>query len=401
MSRYRLLPTPAQQAVLRDHCGHARYIWNLAVEQHSHWHPGRKAAPGYREQCAQLTQARAAYPWLAAGSQTVQQQALRDFTRAMAAFFDPGHPAGPPSWRKAGRDEGFRIVGQRGRQWDVRRVSRKAGQVRVPKAGWVRFRWSRAVPPGAKSYRATLDRAGRWHIAFAVIPDPIPAPGNGQAVGIDRGVAVAAALSTGELLHCPALTGRERIRLRRLQRRLARAKRGSNRRGRVKHAIARLRARESDRRKDWAEKASTGIARRFDVIRVEDLQIKNMTRSAKGTRENPGRNVGQKAGLNRGILRSGWGLLVRRLKDKAPGRVEKIHPALTSQRCSACGQVDRGSRESQAVFRCTACGFAGNADVNAAINIAAGHAVTARGGDGAARPVNREPHLLASLTGRG
>jgi transposase len=250
------------------------------------------------------------------------------------------------------------------------------------------------VPPGAKSYRVTRDRAGRWHVAFAVIPGPVPAPGNGQVVGIDRGVTVSAALSTGDLLHAPGMTVREGIRLRRLQRKLSRAKRGSNHRARVKHAIARLRARETDRRKDWAEKVSTGIARRFDLIRVEDLKIGNMTRSAKGTRENPGRNVRQKAGLNQEIMRSGWGLLVRRLEDKAPGRVEKIRPAFTSQRCSACGQVDRDSRESQAVFRCTACGFAGNADVNAAINIAAGHAVTARGGDGVTRPVNREPHLL-------
>jgi putative transposase len=393
MSRYRLHPAPAQEAVLRDHCGHARYVWNLAVEQHAHWRPGRKGAPGYLEQARQLTAARAEHPWLAAGSQTVQQQALRDFTRAMAAFFDPGNPAGRPSWRKAGRDEGFRIVG-RGRQWEVRRVSRHVGQVWVPKAGWVRFRWSRAVPAGAKSYRVRLDRAGRWHVAFAVIPAPVPAPGNGQAVGIDRGVAVSAALSTGEMLHCPALAARERRRLRRLQRRLARARRGSNRRGLVKHAIARLRARETDRRKDWAEKVSTGIARRFDVIRVEDLKIGNMTRSAKGTRENPGRNVRAKSGLNRGILGSGWGLLVRRLADKAPGRVDKVKPRYTSQRCSACGQVDARSRESQPRFVCTACGFACNADVNAAINIAAGHAVTARGGDGVTRPVNREPHLL-------
>src|SRR5271154_6707575 len=255
MSWYRLLPTPAQQAVLRDHCGHARYVWNLAVEQHAHWHPGRGNAPGYLDQCRQLTQARAGHPWLAAGSQTVQQQALRDFGQAMAAFFDPGNPAGRPSWRKAGRDEGFRITGRRGRQWDVRRLSRKTGQVWVPKAGLVRFRWSRAVPPGAKSYRVTMDRAGRWHVAFAVIPGPVPAPGNGQVVGIDRGVAVSAALSTGDLLHCPALTGRERARLRRVPRTLAPAARGADRRGRVRHAVARLRARERDRRKDWVEKA--------------------------------------------------------------------------------------------------------------------------------------------------
>jgi putative transposase len=394
MSRYRLYPTPAQEAVLRDHCGHARYVWNLAVEQHGHWHPGRRSAPGYLEQCRQLTAARAEYPWLAAGSQTVQQQALRDFAVALAAFFNPGNPAGRPSWRKAGRDEGFRIVGRRGRHWDARRLSRKTGEVRIPKAGWVRFRWSRAVPPGVKSYRVTLDRAGRWHIAFAAIPEPVPAPGNGQVVGIDRGVAVSAALSTGELLQVPSLTVWKRKRMVRLERKLARAKRGSNRRARVKVAIARLRARETDRRKDWAEKVSTDIASRFDLIRVEDLRIGNMTRSARGTAGNPGRNVAAKAGLNRGILRSGWGLLVRRLQDKAPGRVEKIKPQYTSQRCSACGHVDADSRESQARFACTACGFADNADVNAARNIAAGHAVTARGGDGVARPVNREPQLL-------
>jgi putative transposase len=385
---------------LRDHCSHARYVWNLAVEQHQHWHPGRKSAPGYLAQCRQLTQARAEFQWLAAGPQTVQQQALRDFAWAMAAFFDPRNPAGRPSWRKAGRHDGFRIVGRRGQQWDVRRVSRNVGQVRVPKAGWVRFRWSRPVPLGVKSYRVTLDNAGRWHVAFAAVPDPIPAAGDGEVLGIDRGVAVSAALSTGELLHVPGLTTRERKRMLRLERSLARARRGSERRKQVRHAIARLHAREADRRKDWAEKTSTNLARRFDVIRVEDLKIRGMTRSAKGTRDNPGRRVRQKAGLNREILRSGWGLLVRRLKEKAPGRVEEIGPAFTSQRCSACGHVDGKSRKSQARFECTACGFADNADVNAAKNIAAGHAVTARGGFRDAGPVNRELHQLTSLTGR-
>jgi transposase len=163
----------------------------------------------------------------------------------------------------------------------------------------------------------------------------------------------------------------------------------------VRLAVARLRARETDRRKDWVEKTTTDIARGFDVIKVEDLRVKSMTRSAKGTREKPGRRVRQKSGLNRGILRSGWGVLVRRLEEKAPGRVVKVNAAFTSQRCSACGHVDRRSRESQARFVCTACGFACHADVNAAINIAAGHAVTARGGFRSAGPVNREPQLLA------
>jgi putative transposase len=386
MSRYRLLVSPTQERILREHCAHARFVWNLAVEQQSWWRPGRKSAPGFGAQAAQLTEARAEFIWLRDGSQMVQQQALRDFAQAMVGFFAGTH--GKPTWRKAGRDEGFRIVAVRPEH--ARRLSRKTGEVWIPKVGWVRFRWSRAVP-AARSYRVTCDRAGRWHIAFAVIPEPVVGPGTGQVVGIDRGVTVSAALSTGELLQCPGLFPAERARLGRLQRWLARARRGSNRRRRVRIAIARLKAREGDRRKDWAEKLSTDLARRFDVIRVEDLNIRNMTHSARGTVTQPGRNVRQKAGLNREIMASGWGRLVRRLEDKAAGRVEKIKPHLTSQRCSACGHVDQKSRKSQARFRCTACSFACNADVNAAINIAAGHAVTAREGDGAARPANREP----------
>ena len=317
-------------------------MWNLAVEQQAWWRPGRKPSPNYLAQSRRLTQARAETPWLAEGSHTVQQQALRDFAQAMSGFFKGTH--GKPSWRKADRKEGFRITGQRGLHWDVRRLNRNWGEVRVPKAGWVRFRWSRQVPPGVRSFRLTRDRVGHWHVSFASIPKPVSAPGNGQVVGVDRGVKVSAALSTGEMLTVPGLTTREGRQLRRLERKLSRARRGSSRRGRVKAAGARFRGREANRRKDWAEKLSTRLARHFDVIRVEDLTVTVMT--------------------------------------------------YTSQRCSACGHVDARSRESQARFACTACGYACNADVNAARNIAAGHAVKARGGDGASLPVNREPQLL-------
>ena len=211
-------------------------------------------------------------------------------------------------------------------------------------------------------------------------------------VGIDRGVVVSAALSTGELLHAPGLTPGESKRLKVLQQRLARAERGSNRRDRTKQSIAKLKARERDRRKDWVEKVTTDIARRFDTIRIEALDVRAMTRSAQGTVEKPGVRVAQKRGLNRGIRRSGWGLLATRLQHKACGRVEQISAAYTSQRCSVCGHVAPGNRKSQAVFECEACNAGPcNADVNAARNIAAGRAVTARGDLGASRSANREP----------
>lgn len=201
MSRYRLQPTPAQEAALLEHCAHARFVWNLAVEQHSHWRPGRRSAPGFAEQCRQLTEARAEFDWLRAGSQKVQQQALRDFAQAMSNHYSGTHRR--PTWRKRGSHESFRVVGRSSQHWDVRRLSRNAGEVRVPRVGWVRFRWSRPVPAEAQSYRVTRDRAGRWHVAFAAIPEPIPAPGSGAAVGVDRGVVASVALSTGELSCAP------------------------------------------------------------------------------------------------------------------------------------------------------------------------------------------------------
>jgi putative transposase len=363
-------------------------VWNLAVEQ-QHWQPGRKA-PGYIEQAAQLTEARAEYAWLRAGSQTVQQQALRDFAQAMRNFFAGTHRR--PRWRKAGMHEGFRQVAVKPQH--IERLNRRFGRVWVPKVGWLRFCLSRPVPEGVKSYRVTRDGAGRWHVAFAHVPEPVAGPGDGSVVGIDRGVVVSAALSTGELLHVPSLTPGESKRLTVLQQRLARCERGSNRRERTKRAMARLKARERDRRKDWVEKTSTDLARRFEVIRVEDLDVRSMIRSARGTVEKPGARVAQKRGLNRAISGSGWGLLLARLQYKASGRVEKVPAAYTSQRCSACGHVAPGNRKSQAVFECESC-TAGrcNADVNAARNIAAGRAVTARGDLAGGQSANREPQL--------
>jgi putative transposase len=137
------------------------------------------------------------------------------------------------------------------------------------------------------------------------------------------------------------------------------------------------------------EKLSTELARMYDLIGIEDLNVKAMTASARGTVDAPGVNVSAKASLNRGVLASGWGRFAQRLEDKAPGRVVSVRAAYTSQTCSVCGQVDANSRESQARFACTSCGYTGHADVNAACNIrdralqsesAAGRAVAARRG---------------------
>ncbi|MER6157845.1 transposase [Streptomyces sp. NPDC001868] len=391
MSRFRMYPAGAQEQQMLLHCAHARYVWNLAVEQHSHWRRGGKPAPGFAEQCRQLTEARAESEWLREGNADVQQQALKDFARAKAARFTSGF--GEPTWRKKFVDEGFRVIGtDRVPEFDddgsprlnqktgkqamsrsvvVRKLNRRWAQVKVPGCGWVRFRLTRPGLPKAKTFRITY-RNGQWHVAFAVIPGPIPAPGTGDTIGIDRGVTITAALSDGRKLNCPQLTVKERAQIRKHQRRAARAVKGTARKSAEYAKVARLKGREADRRKDWCEKTSTMLARTCDVIRFEKLNIRNMTRSAKGSTEQPGRNVRAKSGLNRAVLAQGWGLLRRRTGHKAPGRVQDVPARYTSLRCSRCGWIEKKSRKSQADFVCVSCGFICNADENAAVNVAAG-----------------------------
>ncbi len=363
MSRYRLYPTQAQEQQLRTYCGYARYVWNLAVEQLNYSTRDRRM-PSFAEQSRQLTAARHEHDWLREVPTVVGQQALRDFRQACTYWWVGTHKR--PTWRKKGQHEGFRVTEGKGIR--VEKINRRWSRAWIPSLGWVKFRRTRDVPD-AKSFRVTCDPSGRWHIAFAAIPTPIEAPGNAEVVGVDRGVAVTLAYSTGEMLHAPKPAP-----VKRASQDLARSKRGSNRRRKARQRLARVHARNADRRKDFVEKATTDLARRFDLIRVEDLRITNMARSARGTVEQPGRNVRAKASLNRSIMAGGWGMFVARLQDKAPGRVEKVHPAYTSQTCAACGVVDSRNRKNQA-FRCVGCGHRAHADVNAAQVIAAGRAV--------------------------
>ncbi len=289
-----------------QHCAHARYVWNLAVEQHSHWQKGRKSAPGFAEQCRQLTEARRANEWLAAGNADVQQQALKDFAKAKNAKFISGF--GEPTWRKKYKHEGFRAIGTgrvpefnedgspkvnpktgkqvTGRSVVVRKLNRRWAQVKVPGCGWVRFRLTRHGLPQAKTFRVTF-RNGQWHVAFAVIPEPIQAPGTGEVIGIDRGVTITAALSDGRKLNCPQLTVKERAQIRKHQRRAARAKKGSPKKTSAYAKVAKLKTREANRRKDWCEKISTTLARTYDLVRFERLNVKNMTASAAERSNNP------------------------------------------------------------------------------------------------------------------
>ncbi|MDA8317617.1 MAG: transposase [Actinomycetota bacterium] len=365
--RYRLYPSPAQLPVLRAHCGHARWVWNEALRAVKA-HAADAAVPFF-----DLTKARRETDWLAAGSSSVQQQALRDLTRALANAKAGTHRF--PRWRRKGTDEGFCV-----RDVTVAILNRRWAELTVPKAGRVRFRLSRPLPEAHGMARVTLDSAGWWHVSFASPQRPVDREQAGAVVGIDRGVTSTIATSDGGLARAPKLRPRERRRIERLQQQLARQQKGSKRREKTKKAIARTHAHAVRRRNDWIERRTTKLVRAYDVIAVEDLEVRHMVRTPK-PRPDPVREGSflpngrrAKAGLNRAILDQGWGRFLRRLEDKAGASgvsVVRVDPAYTSQTCACCGHVAKESRESQAVFSCVACGHTNHADLNAAANILA------------------------------
>jgi len=363
---------PGQLAVLVMHCDYARYVYNLGLEQRSWWTPTRRhfgQKITMASQMRELTAARAEFEWLRAGATVVQQGALRDLDRAFTNFF--AHRSGYPKFkRRSNSKQGFVI-----RDVSVRRVSRRWGEVLVPKAGWVRFRITRAFGDieQASSARMSVTH-GRWVVAFTTPPAARCEPRTDAVVGIDRGVANSVATDTGEFFHAPSLSAGERKRFVALERRLARQQKGSVNRDRTKTQLGRLRMRLSDRRTDWVEQTTTYLAATYGAAAVENLAVKNMTTRAKPKPGGP-HNVGMflpnggraKSGLNRAILGSCWGAFAQRLDHKMV--VVTVRAAFTSQECSKCGHTAPENRDSQAVFRCQACGFERHADTNAAINI--------------------------------
>lgn len=368
-----------EQAVFAEQIGSVcRVVWNTGLEQRREYRR-RGAWMNYQPQAKELAEAKSEHLWLKDVPGHCLQQTLMDLDKACRT-----HGTWRVRWRSGRRwSPSFRFP--EGNKMVVQRLNRKHARVRLPKLGWVKFRMSRPLD-GEVIRSATICRDGRhWFVSFLVddgrqSPEAHQAPGG--AVGVDRGVAVAVASSDGQLLDRTFVTAGEQRRARVLQRRLARcAKRGRNR-DKTRAALAELHGRQRRRRKDFCAQTAHQLTTAYALVAVEDLKTKQMTRSAKGTIDQPGRNVTAKSGLNRAILAKGWHQFNLALESAARYSgtlVVKVPAAYTSQRCSACGQVDPKSRESQAVFRCTTCGHGPvHADVNAATNIlAAGLAVTA------------------------
>lgn len=364
---YRLDPTAEQASTFTQWVGACRVVYNLALEQRRVFaRPGRGIS--YNQQQCEVTKLRAEVDWLKAVPVHALQMAVRAVDTAYQRFFSGQCEAPQP--RKKFLNDSLTLPDPA--YLGFKRLNKNRGAIKVPKVGWVKLVGYRALDGDLRSI--TISRkAGHWYVSIAwqkEIPDPEPT--NLPSVGLDRGVTVFAALSSGGKIKPISAFKRIQDRLAKAQRKLARKQKFQANWKKQKAKITRLHRKAANARKDFLHKLSTEIAKNQGVVKIERLQVKNMSKSAKGTVEKPGTNVKAKSGLNRSILDQGWSLFATMLRYKLAqrgGQLVEVDPRYTSQACAECGVIDRANRRDQATFECVACGHTDNADVNAARNI--------------------------------
>jgi putative transposase len=372
--KFELRPDGAQRRLLRRFAGSCRYVYNRALALQKARYERAEKKLGYAGLCKELTAWRNEARWLGEAHSQILQQALKDLERAYRNFFEKR--AAFPRFKKKGRGESFRFP-------QGTRLDQRSDRIYLPKLGWVRYRNSRAVPGKVCNVTVSLS-GGRWLISIQTRREDAPRihPATG-AVGIDMGVARFATLSDGTVYEPLNSFKHHQRRLAHYQRMMGRrSKLGKNWR-KARRKVQKVYARIGNCRRDYLHKATTAISKNHAMVCLEDLKVRNMSRSAAGSLESPGRNVRAKSGLNRSILDQGWFEFRRQLQYKLGwhgGMLIVVPPHNSSRECPACGHSEAANRATQAQFRCVECGFSENADRVGAINILArGHRVAACG----------------------
>jgi putative transposase len=292
------------------------------------------------------------------------QQALKDLERAYANFF--AKRAGFPRFKKKGRSDGFRYP-------DLKQIKldQAGSRIFLPKLGWIRYRNSREVLGRVKNVTVSHS-CGKWYVSIQTEREVTPPIPKGGAVGVDLGVARFATLSDGSFYAPLGSFKRHKAALRKAQQAMSRKVKFSNNWRKARARVQRIHARIANARRDYLHKCSTAIGKNHAIVVMEDLAVRNMTRSAAGTKDAPGKNVKAKSGLNRSILDQGWYAFRWMLEYKLEwngGRLVVVPPQHTSQTCPVCGHVATENRQTQANFKCVECGFEEHADLVGAMNI--------------------------------
>ncbi|KGK41373.1 hypothetical protein LH51_15520 [Nitrincola sp. A-D6] len=387
--KFELMPDGEQQRDMRRFAGSCRFVYNKALAlQQAHYAESKKKL-SYAGLCKQLTEWRKneETKWLSETHSQPLQQTLKDLGRAYKNFFEKR--ADFPRFKKKGVSDSFRYP-------QGFKLDQGNSRVFLPKLGWLRYRNSRDVLGTVKNITVSQS-SGKWFVSIQTereIAEPVHP--STSIIGIDVGITRFASLSDGSFIE-PLNTFRKyEQRLARCQRAMSRKKKFSNNWKKAKAKVQKLHTRIANIRRDYLHKTTTTISQNHAMVCIEDLQVRNMSKSAEGSVETPGRNVKAKSGLNKSILDQGWFEFRRQLEYKQVwrgGQVVAVNPRNTSRTCPCCGHVSAENRQTQARFACVECGFEENADLVGAINIlAAGHAVLACGGTvQSGRPAKQEP----------
>ena len=362
--KFELRPNGEQERNVRRFAGSCRFVYNKALALQQERHKAGEKKLGYAGLCTLLTEwkTQAEMLWLSETPSQALQQALKNLERAYKNFFEKR--ADFPRFKKKGQSDSFRYP-------QGIKLDQGNSRVFLPKLGWIRYRNSRDVLGEVRS--ATVSQSGgKWFVSILTertVEKPIP---QGGAVGIDVGIAQFATLSDGSFVEPLNSFRKHEARLRRYQRAMSRKTKFSSNWKKAKAKVKKIHTRIANVRKDFLHKASATISKNHALVVVEDLKVSNMSRSAKGTVDAPGRNVRAKSGLNKSILDQGWGEFRRQLEYKMAwkgGYLVAVPPQYTSQTCPCCGHVSKDNRQTQAKFECVDCGFEENADKVGAINV--------------------------------
>ncbi|PBL51957.1 RNA-guided endonuclease InsQ/TnpB family protein [Pseudomonas aeruginosa] len=371
--KYELMPTGEQQRQMRRFAGSCRFVFNKALAlQKERYEQGEKKL-AYAGLCKKLTAWRNGpeTPWLKDAPVHPLQQTLKDLERAYSNFF--AKRADLPCFKKKGQRDSFRYP-------DPKQIKLDQANSRIflPKLGWLRYRNSRDVLGELRNVTVSLS-GGKWFVSIQTAREiEQPVPQATSSVGIDMGIARFATLSDGTFYTPLNSFKRHETALRKAQQSMSRKTKFSNNWKKAKTRVQKVHSRIGNARRDYLHKTTTTISQNHAMVCIEDLQVRNMSKSAAGTAEAPGINVRVKSGLNKAILDQGWFEFRRQLDYKLAwngGYLIAVPPQNTSRTCPCCGHVSANNRQTQARFECVECGFEENADVVGAINILrAGHA---------------------------
>jgi len=389
--KFELMPNGEQQRDMRRFAGSCRFVYNKALAlQKENYEAGGKFI-GYVAMAKHLTEWRngGETPWLKDAPVHPLQQALKDMERAYKNFF--AKRAAFPKFKKRGQRDSFRYPDPKQFKLD-----QPNGRIFLPKLGWMRLRLSRPVLGELRNATVSFN-AGKWCVSIQTEREvEQPVPHATSVIGIDVGIARFATMSDGTFLTPLNSFKKHEARLRRCQRAMSRKVKFSNNWKKAKARVQRIHTRIGNARRDYLHKATTTISKNHAMVCIEDLQVRNMSRSAAGSTDAPGKNVRAKSGLNKAILDQGWFEFRRQLEYKLAwngGWLVAVPPANTSRTCPACGYVSADNRTTQEKFTCVECSYEENADVVGALNILArGHRVAACGEPvQSGRSVKQEP----------